>query len=67
MSTMFYTSRGDLTAYALACGGVQSDARTGYRLEKWGNDYKVLYGYGKWDSFVTLAEARKAFRTACKA
>lgn len=65
MSTpVFYTVKGELTAYAFACGYVESGC--GYRLFKDGcyhlQGFPNLSTHLVWLTFSTLKEAREAFR-----
>jgi hypothetical protein len=70
----FYDGRGNLTAYAFACGYVQSKswARISVRLWREHGAYHVRANDTEtrarifWDSFATLTQARKCYAGAYK-
>ena len=73
MENKFYTTNGDLTAYALACGHVQRhETDNGSRVDLYYDGcYHVrvfISGVGRrsWDCYATLADARKAWRDRVK-
>jgi hypothetical protein len=72
----FFNKNGDLTAYAFGCGYIQFASKDGSEMEKWNNGkemyhegcvYQVKqYKEGKrilWESYHTLGEARKHYRS----
>lgn len=77
MEAKFHNNDGSLTAYALACGYVQTETVNGgrfevrlsggggsgcYHVQVW--DEELSLGMAAWESFDTLTEARKAVRQA---
>lgn len=64
---VFYTKNGNLTRYAFSCGYIEK--RGSISLEKEHHSYHVKGFAGElqdtriWESFHTLSEARKFFRT----
>lgn len=70
--TNFHDSRGRLTAYALACGYIESREVAGVSIKLW-REHGTFHVRGHhvaecrrvfWDSFATLAPARARFNTA---
>lgn len=76
MDTKFYNQDGSLTAYALACGHIQSetvlDGRFDVRLRLSADgcyhvkvrDRDLEMGLAAWETYDTLTEARKGVRQA---
>jgi hypothetical protein len=69
MKDKFRNKNGDLSAYSFACGYVQEKQTNNGKVElyKDGNWHVRIFDdqpHGRWVSFDTLGEARKAFRKA---
>lgn len=75
-SPKFRTVKGDLTAYAFACGYKQWASQDGTELGHWDNGKEMYLDGGMfqvrqftkgitalWESVYTLAEARKLYRS----
>lgn len=76
-NSKFKTKAGRNTAYAMACGYIETLEKNGYRLTAWhegacyhvrmhcdGTDNRERQGRVFWDSFNTLTETRKRFDIA---
>jgi len=70
MNKTFYTARGELTGYGLACGYIERAEARGISITLWKehNCYHVRahnHNTGErlyWNTFDTLTEARKDYR-----
>ena len=74
MKAMFHNNDGSLTAYALACGHIQTEPVPGGRFEVrlsadgcyhvQVRDAELSLGLAAWETYDTLTEARKGMRKA---